>query len=216
MTDNSYAMASRGKLYVISAPSGAGKTSLVKALLDKRGDISVAVSHTTRSRRASETDGINYHFVSTAEFEELVEENAFIEHAMVFGNHYGTSKAEIEKQLSQGQHIILEIDWQGAAQIRKKIPECVSIFILPPSLNTLHTRLQDRGLDDESVISQRMDEAITEISHYGDFDFLLVNDNFEETLKDLINIVDTQPKHLTLDFQSIKLKTLLKELVLSA
>lgn len=206
-------MTSRGNLYVISAPSGAGKTSLVNALLQKMPDIRVAVSHTTRSQRASEEDGVNYYFVSEEKFKQLVSDNAFIEYAQVFGNDYGTSRAEIEKHLSAGMHIILEIDWQGAAQIRRKLPECISIFILPPSLASLRTRLQDRAMDDQSTIDSRMNAAIDEISHYSEFDYLVVNDDFSEALSDLSNIVEYQPEHLSRDSQAGKLRELLAELL---
>lgn len=204
---------SKGNLFVVSAPSGAGKTSLVKSLLEARSDVGVAISHTTRPSRANETDGVNYHFVSEDHFKELISEQAFIEFAEVFGNYYGTSKAEIEKQLSEGKHIILEIDWQGAKQIRERLSECVCIFILPPSLTALEERLQGRGMDDPSTIERRTREAINEISHYDEFDYVVVNEHFSEARDELVRIVTNQPDELRLDSQSERLKPLLTDLL---
>ena len=174
-----------GTLFIVSAPSGAGKTSLVHALLEKDPAMAVSVSHTTRPRRPSETDGLNYHFVSPAEFESMVAAGAFLEHAEVFGNRYGTARSVVDEHLSQGADVILEIDWQGAAQIRHSHPESVSIFILPPSTATLRARLIKRGQDDAAVIETRLAEARGEMAHHGEFDYLLVNDRFEEALEEL-------------------------------
>lgn len=206
-------MNSKGKLFVISAPSGAGKTSLVKALLERHSSLSVAISHTTRKRRNSEVDGVNYHFVSEDEFKRMIDEQAFVESALVFGNYYGSSKEEIDRQLGQGLDLILEIDWQGAEQIREQRPDCISIFILPPSLPALRQRLQGRGLDDEETIDRRTKEAINELSHYQEFDFLVVNDEFDEALEDLTEIIRSQPESLGTGTQSQRLKPLLDELL---
>ncbi len=156
---------STGTLYIISAASGTGKTSLVKALLDGTNNIGVSVSNTTRAARPGETDGVDYHFTPQDVFLKMVEGSAFLEHAEVFGNYYGTSQAAVQDKLKAGEDVILEIDWQGAEQVRKLMPDAVSIFILPPSRNELLKRLQGRGQDDEAIIRGRMDEAVSEMSH---------------------------------------------------
>lgn len=178
-----------GMLYVISAPSGAGKTSLVKALLEETEQLEVSVSYTTRAKRPGEREGIDYHFVSHEMFESMVAEGAFIEYARVFGNYYGTSKQRIREKLQQGTDIILEIDWQGAQQVREQFSGCVSLFILPPSRAALMTRLQERGQDGQDVIDQRMSEAISELSHYHEFDFIIINDQFAHALGELKSLV---------------------------
>jgi guanylate kinase len=179
----------RGTLYTISAPSGAGKTSLVNALL-KQGDdrLCVSISHTTRAKRPGENDGVNYHFVSREAFLEMKLAGMFLESAEVFGNLYGTSAVWVQSELDQGRDVILEIDWQGAAQVRQLIAT-KSIFILPPTLETLQQRLNNRGQDDQDTIGRRMQQARDEISHYGDADYLLINDNFDTALQDLRAIV---------------------------
>jgi len=181
-----------GTLYTISAPSGAGKTSLVKALLEAERGICVSVSHTTRPRRPGEIDGENYHFVSQQSFEELIDNGAFLEFAKVFTNYYGTSQEAVEHALSSGTDVILEIDWQGASQVREKLTDTVSIFILPPSTASLRERLTDRGQDSDDVIERRMAEAKSEMSHFNDADFLVINDQFDEALHDLRSIIQTQ------------------------
>ena len=175
-----------GQLYVVSAPSGAGKTSLVKALVDGNDDLAVSVSHTTRAKRPGEINGINYHFVSIAEFNDLKERGGFFEWAQVFDNFYGTSKQGVIEQLNQGIDVILEIDWQGAAQVKQQMPNAVAIFILPPSTAALRQRLTGRGQDDESIIERRMQSARDEISHYGDADYVVLNDQFETALNEQI------------------------------
>ena len=181
----------QGSLYLISAPSGAGKTSLVKALLmaAKESALSpglcVSVSHTTRPMRPGEQDGVNYHFVDKAKFTAMVARGDFLEHAEVFGNFYGTSKAWVQERLAQGWDVILEIDWQGAAQIKKLLPQSVGIFILPPSLEALQKRLTGRGTDKPEVIAERMAKAVNEMSHYPQADFLVINDHFDTALADL-------------------------------
>jgi guanylate kinase len=176
---------SKGSLYIISAPSGAGKTSLVKALTERDPKISVSVSHTTRSKRPGEEDSINYHFVDKTTFQEMIDKGEFLEYAEVFDNYYGTASSSVEEQLARGQDVILEIDWQGARQIRELVSEYVSIFILPPSKAALQERLTGRGQDSEEIISRRMRDAISETSHYDEYDFLVVNDDFDTALDDL-------------------------------
>ncbi len=178
-----------GLLFVISAPSGAGKTSLVSALIDRVDGLGVCVSHTTRPRRSKETDAINYHFVSTETFEEMIRNDAFLEHADVFGNYYGTALATVEQARRQGQDLILEIDWQGAAQVRRLIGDAISVFILPPSRAALEERLRGRGQDAPDIIERRLSQAVEEMSHHGDFDYLVVNDVFDTALDDLTAIV---------------------------
>lgn len=174
-----------GILYVISAPSGAGKTSMVKALLKANSSIRLSVSYTTRAPRPGETEGRDYHFVSRAQFETMLAEHAFLESAEVYGNYYGTSQAGIAHDLEAGRDILLEIDWQGAAQVQRHFPDAISIFILPPSFNALRTRLTGRGQDSPDVIEARLAAAAEDVSHAGDFDYIIVNDDFDEALLDL-------------------------------
>lgn len=178
-----------GTLFVISAPSGAGKTSLVKALLEQTDHIGVSVSHTTRAMREGEKNGVDYHFVEKATFEKMVEQAEFLEHAQVFDNYYGTASANIEASLAAGDDVILEIDWQGAAQVRKQLPYAVNIFILPPSQAALEERLKGRGQDSDEIIQRRMRDAKSETSHYSEYDYLVVNDQFEVALAELKSIV---------------------------
>ncbi|MEW5008115.1 guanylate kinase [Cycloclasticus sp. 46_83_sub15_T18] len=184
-------MTAIGQLYIISAPSGAGKTSLVKALLQTTAGIEVSVSHTTRAQREGEKPGVDYHFSDADAFQTLVGENGFLEHATVFGNSYGTSKASVEEQLAQGVDVILEIDWQGAQQVRALMPDSCSVFILPPSKAELERRLKGRGQDSDEVIAGRMRTAVDEMSHYKEYDFLLVNDDFELALAELQAIISS-------------------------
>jgi guanylate kinase len=179
----------QGTLYIISAPSGAGKTSLVKALLEQTGRITVSVSHTTRAARPGEVDGKDYHFTDIDIFRGMIEQQAFLEHAQVFDNFYGTSRASVLDLMAQGLDVILEIDWQGAQQVRKQIPEAVSIFILPPSREALEQRLRGRNTDSEEVIARRMRDAISEMSHYREFDYLVFNDDFATALAELRAII---------------------------
>jgi guanylate kinase len=174
-----------GKLFVFSAPSGAGKTTLVRALCDADPNLMVSVSHTTRPRRDGEKDGIAYHFTDVDSFREMVDGEQFLEHAKVFDNYYGTSRASVESQLSNQINVILEIDWQGAQRVRQLMPESISIFILPPSYQALETRLTGRGEDDADTIQRRMDDAINELSHYKEYDYLVINDEFELALGEL-------------------------------
>lgn len=174
-----------GTLYIISAPSGAGKSSLVKALTDTCGDVRVSVSHTTRAMRPGEIDGVHYHFVDHDQFKALMERGDFLEHAQVFDNFYGTSQSALERTLAQGYDLILEIDWQGAQQVRKLMPEAKSIFILPPTQEALRHRLTQRGQDSSEVIERRMRDAVSEMSHYVEYDYIVINDDFGHALDDL-------------------------------
>ncbi len=198
-------------MYTISAPSGAGKTSLVNALLKQCSGLTVSVSHTTRPMRPGEQDGVNYHFVNESTFMAMLEESAFLEHARVFNNYYGTSRNWVEKTLNNGQDVILEIDWQGAEQIRRLIPDCVGVFILPPSLVVLEQRLTGRGQDDAEVIQHRLAEAQQEMSHYGEADYLIINDHFETALEELQAIIICN--RLRLDNQTRRNANLLKDLL---
>lgn len=179
----------QGTLYIISAPSGAGKTSLVKALIENTDDIMVSVSHTTRGVRSGEVDGKDYHFTEVETFRSMIADNAFLEHAEVFGNFYGTSRSSALDMMAKGTDVVLEIDWQGAQQVRQKMPEAVSIFILPPSREELEQRLRGRGTDADEVIARRLGEAVTEMSHYHEFDYLVFNDDFDTALGQLSAIV---------------------------
>jgi len=179
----------KGTLFVVSAPSGAGKTSLVKALRKGMDGFTVSVSHTTRAPRPGEKDGRDYRFVDRAEFERMIAAGEFLEHARVFDNHYGTARATVEAALEQGGDVLLEIDWQGARQVRTLLPDSVSVFILPPSLAALEQRLTGRGQDDPETIARRMGDAISEMSHYGEYDYLVVNDDFAVALRELRAIV---------------------------
>ena len=181
-----------GTLFIVSAPSGAGKTSLVHALVQGSHDIKVSISYTTRPIRPGEIDGINYHFVSREVFVQRLQKGDFLESAEVFGNLYGTSQDWVKEQLAQGLDIILEIDWQGAQQVRRLMPTAVSIFILPPSRKTLLERLRGRKQDDESIINKRYAEAVSEMSHYAESDYLVINDEFQKALDDLKAIVRGQ------------------------
>ncbi|UTW44446.1 guanylate kinase [bacterium SCSIO 12696] len=185
-------MSLRGTLYTISAPSGAGKTSLVAALLERCDQLQVSISHTTRAMRPGEQDGVNYHFVSTDTFTTMLGQSDFLEHAQVFGNYYGTSQQWVEDTLATGTDVILEIDWQGAEQVRRLIPGTVGIFILPPSREALRQRLTGRGQDDDSVIEKRMAEADSEMSHYPEADYLVINDDFNTALGQLQAIIECQ------------------------
>jgi guanylate kinase len=178
-------MAKRGKLYVIAAPSGAGKTSLLQALMRRRPDVEFSVSCTTRRPRPGEKDGKDYHFISREEFERLKAAGEFIEHANVFGNLYGTRRSVVEAALAAGRDLILEIDWQGAQQVRERLPEAVQVFILPPSRAELETRLRKRGSDTEDAIARRLKESTLEMSHWREFDHVIVNRDFERSLADL-------------------------------
>jgi len=200
-----------GKLYIISAPSGAGKTSLVKKLKTEMDKLVVSVSHTTRSIRSGEHHGSDYFFVSVNEFESMIKTQAFLEHAQVFDNFYGTAQKTVEDNLAKGLDVILEIDWQGAQQVRRMLPASVSIFILPPSIDVLKQRLHNRGQDDDDTISRRMRDAVTEMSHYAEFDYLVVNDDFNLALHQLKSIITAN--RLTQSTQQQLLAPLLQSLL---
>ena len=205
-------------LFIIAAPSGCGKTSLVEALIKKTKNLCVSISHTTRSPRPDEVNGINYYFVSINEFEEMIKNNAFVEHAMVFDNHYGSSTKLIREKLDEGIDVILEIDWQGARQVKKNMPNSIGIFVLPPSKEALLCRLQERAQDDEITISRRMSNAQNQMRHFNEFDYLVINDEFSSALNDL-NLIMCLPDKasecfsLSLSEQSKKYKKLLKKLI---
>lgn len=200
-----------GSLYVIAAPSGAGKTSLVKSLIETTENIAVSVSHTTRSARPGEVNGEHYHFIDVASFEKMRDADQFLEHAKVFDNYYGTSRQAVDTLLEDGSDVILEIDWQGAQQTRQLYPECCGIFILPPSRQALEDRLRARGQDDDSVIQRRMQDAITEMSHYKEFQYLIVNDDFDETLAILRSVIIARRQRIELQIQ--QQERLLQELL---
>jgi guanylate kinase len=200
-----------GILYIIAAPSGAGKTSLVKQLAVSLDGLAVSVSHTTRQARPGEIDGLDYYFISVLEFTAMLHKQAFLEHAQVFDNCYGTAQQTVEDNLAKGLDVILEIDWQGAQQIRAIFPDSVSIFILPPSTQVLRQRLTNRAQDDEQTIDRRMRDAVTEMQHHDEFDYLIVNDDFEQALLALKSILISQ--RLTIQKQRCRLKTLLSSLL---
>jgi guanylate kinase len=202
-----------GNLFVIAAPSGAGKTSLVKAILGIEPGVQVAVSHTTRQRRPEEMSGVNYFFVSEQEFHRMRREDQFIESANVFGNLYGTSKAEVNRILNSNQNLILEIDWQGAIQIRQSQTTAIGIFILPPSVESLRNRLLQRAQDDSETIEQRMSAAMDEMSHYHEFDYLVINDDFDTALMEIHDILHDKGETLRTGIQSQRYASLITELL---
>ncbi len=200
-------------LFIVSAASGAGKTSLVKALLAQDQKVAVSVSHTTRDARPNEQHGKDYFFVNKAEFNGMADSGDFIEYAEVFDNNYGTSEQEVRRMLANGIDVILEIDWQGAAQVRNKFEDAVGVFIIPPSTTELQKRLQGRGQDSAEIIERRMHDAVSEMSHFGEFDYLIVNDDFEQALQELLAVVSVQ--RLQTRQQRLKLEPLLTSLLAS-
>ena len=200
-----------GHLFVISAPSGAGKTSLVRAVLAARPALVLSVSYTTRTPRPQEIDGRDYHFVSAPRFQELAALGAFLEHAQVFDNWYGTGRDQVARRLQAGEHVLLEIDWQGARQIRRAMPDCVSIFILPPSRSALEERLRARRTDNDQVIARRLADAAADMSHCLEFDYAIVNDRFEQAVGEMLRIIDGQGSSLLAS--RAELKALLQTLV---
>jgi guanylate kinase len=207
-----------GRLFVIAAPSGAGKTSLVKALLAREPNLRVCISHTTRARRPNEVDGRDYHFVSTEQFKEIIAADGFLEYASVFDHFYGTSRAALAEAFGRGHDVILEIDWQGAAQVRERTRDpqtgatgCITVFVLPPSRAELERRLRARGTDSEAVIERRLRDAVADMTHCGEFDFVIVNDDFERALADLQRLYAGEPESLRADRKT--LRPLLTELL---
>ncbi|MFK5895230.1 MAG: guanylate kinase [Pseudomonadota bacterium] len=200
-----------GTLYIISAPSGAGKTSLIKELLQQVDKLELSVSHTTRAKRAAEIDGRDYHFIDKTKFQQMVGNHQFVEHAYVFDNFYGTSADHIQEDLDLGIDIILEIDWQGAEQVKQKFAHCISVFILPPSKDELYQRLKGRGQDSEQVIEGRMQQAVSEMVHYKQYDYIIVNDDFSVALEQLKSIM--QSKRLEKDRQIFNHQQLIKDLL---
>ncbi|GIC77379.1 guanylate kinase [Moritella sp. F3] len=206
-------MARKGTLFIVSAPSGAGKSSLIKALLDANpsSDMKVSVSHTTRDIRPGEVDGTHYHYIPVADFKAQIENNEFFEWAEVFGNYYGTSRVMIENTLARGIDIFLDIDWQGARQIKEQIADARGIFILPPSREELERRLNSRGQDSDEIIASRMAEAEAEMSHYNEYDYLIINDDFSTALEDLHAIV--RAERLGSAKQAAKNSVIMKDLL---
>jgi len=189
----------RGKLFVIAAPSGAGKTSLVRALMQRRPALRFSISYTTRKQRPTERDEHDYFFVDKEKFERMVAAGEFLEHARVFDNYYGTSRQQVVQLLDEGQDVLLEIDWQGAQQIRRALPECRSIFVLPPSREALEQRLRGRGTDSDEVIARRLRDSLADLSHWNEFDYIVVNDDFDRATADLEAIVTGQGEQLRRD-----------------
>jgi guanylate kinase len=206
-------MIEKASLFVIASPSGGGKSSLIKAILEQLDNIEVSISHTTRERRAGEVDGEDYYFVDEEKFDQIKKNNSFIEHANVFGHQYGTSREQIERRLSLGTDVLLDIDWQGARQIKTHFANVVSIFILPPSVETLKQRLLKRQRDDSDTIAFRMEKAQHEIRHHDEFDYLIVNDNFDKALGEMLQII--KAVRLKSSFQALKNQTLLSKLLMS-
>lgn len=206
-------MAALGTLYIVSAPSGAGKSSLISALIEKntQNNLQVSVSHTTRAPRSGEENGIHYHFVNVEAFKELIDDKVFFEWAQVFDNYYGTSRTVIEEQLANGIDVFLDIDWQGARQVKELMPQAKGIFIMPPSRTELERRLVGRGTDSEEVINSRMQQAVNEMSHFDEYDYLIINDDFEQALIDFNAIIEGNRLHT--NQQSIKHNNMLKELL---
>lgn len=204
-------MSVQGTLFIITAASGTGKTSLVKELLANTDSLKVSISHTTRQPRPAESDGVHYYFTDKTAFEQLIEKGAFFEYAEVFGNYYGTSKQAVDDLLNQGIDVILEIDWQGALQVKEKSPQAVMIFILPPSRDALRSRLSNRGQDSKDVIETRLAGAVTEMKNYHHFDYVVINDDFSTALGDLQTIIKAQ--RLTLTQQTARQNALIKSLL---
>jgi guanylate kinase len=200
-----------GSLFIVAAPSGAGKTSLVNALVDKNEQVKLSVSHTTRPSREGEVDGKDYFFIDQATFSQMRDNSEFLESATVFDNSYGTSSEAVLTQLKQGFDVILEIDWQGAQQVRKNHPEAIGIFIMPPSRDTLEQRLRNRGQDDESIIARRMRDAVSEMSHYVEFDYLIINDDFNTALAEMEAVITAKRK--SIELQEVLHEALIEELL---
>ncbi len=204
-------MQTSGTLFIVSAPSGAGKTSLLKAVAAELDNFAISVSTTTRPQRQGEQDGVHYHFTDVTGFKQRIETGEFLEYAEVFGNYYGTSIKTVQEALDKGNDLVLEIDWQGAQQVRERLTDSVSIFILPPSRETLQSRLEGRGQDDAEVIANRMSKAIAEISHYSEYDYVVINDDFELAKQHLKAIITAS--QLRLEKQQIRQQKLIDDLL---
>jgi guanylate kinase len=191
-------------LFVFAAPSGAGKTTLVNALVTKHPELRFSISYTTRPQRSNEADGVDYLFIGEAAFSDLLERDALLESATVFDNLYGTSREQVEQHLRDNHDVILEIDWQGARQVRESMPECVTIFILPPSLDELERRLRDRGTDSSDVIDRRLQDAISDMSHWDEFDYVVVNDDLDKAIDSLEAILDGRGQSLATDDEALR------------
>jgi guanylate kinase len=194
----------RGKLFVIAAPSGAGKTSLVRALMQRRPTLRFSISYTTRKQRPNERDEHDYFFVTKEKFEQMRDAGEYLEHARVFDTYYGTSRSQVEPLLESGQDVLLEIDWQGAQQIRLALPECRSIFVLPPSRDALEQRLRGRGTDSDEVIARRLRDSLADLSHWNEFDYIVVNDDFDRATGELEAVVTGQGEALRRDRAELK------------
>ena len=201
----------RGTLYIVAAPSGAGKSSLVNAVLSRETGIALSISFTSRKARPGERHAQHYHFISKEDFESMIAKGDFFEHALVHGDYKGTAKQSVEPQLAAGKDVLLEIDWQGARQVREKLPDVISIFILPPSKEALETRMRNRGQDSEQVITQRLANAREEMSHYSEFDYLIVNEHFDAAVSELRAIFQAQ--RLKQDAQQQRYATLIGHLL---
>ena len=207
MSDHNESRAGRGRLFVIAAPSGAGKTSLVKALMERNRQLRFSVSYTTRAPRPNEVEGRDYHFVAAERFAEMVARGEFLEHAQVYDNFYGTGLQTVRDALARGERLLLEIDWQGARQVRERLPEARSIFVLPPSLGALEQRLRQRSTDAESVIQRRLKDSASDIGHWVEFDYVVVNDRFDQALADLEAIVAERGAALSADRAQVRTLT---------
>jgi guanylate kinase len=183
-------MSSKARLFVLTAPSGAGKTTLVKAMVKRNSDLKFSISYTTREKRPNEVEGKDYYFVSEDDFEQLKADGALLESALVFDNHYGTSRSQVQQHLDNGHHVILEIDWQGAQQARESKPDCVTVFILPPSRDELERRLRDRKTDSDAVIERRLNDALGDMSHWEEFDYVIINDDLDLAVSELESVFE--------------------------
>ena len=187
-------MSNKARLFVIAAPSGAGKTTLVKELVERKPGLRFSISYTTREKRITEVEAKDYFFVREAEFQDLEEKGELLESALVFGNHYGTSRSQVEQHLSNGHHVILEIDWQGAQQVRQSKPDCITIFILPPSRDELERRLRDRRTDSDAVIARRLNDALGDMSHWSEFDYVIINDDLTLAVTEFESVLNGEGK----------------------
>ncbi len=197
-------MSNNASLFVIAAPSGAGKTTLVKELVERKPELRFSISYTTREKRVTEVEAKDYFFVQEAEFQKLEEKGELLESALVFDNHYGTSRSQVEQHLSNGNHVILEIDWQGAQQVRQSKPDCITIFILPPSRDELERRLRDRRTDSDTVIERRLNDALGDMSHWNEFDYVIINDDLTLAVTELDSILNEEGEANRVDNKSLQ------------